>query len=72
MLDRREPAVRAGNNARQRRGLRQCDSREIFSKIGSRRFTETVNAERAALAHVDFVGIHGEDLLFCQPLLEQE
>ena len=72
MLHRRELAVGRRNDARQGGGLRQRDSRQIFSEIGRRRLTEAVNAERTALAHVDFVGIHGENLLFRQPLLEQE
>src|SRR5262249_7108574 len=72
MLHWREPAVGRRNDARQRGGLRQCDSRQILSEICRRRLAEAVNAERTALAHVDFVGGHGENLLFRQPLLKQE
>ena len=64
MLHWRELAVGRRNDTRQHGGLRQRDSRQIFSEIGRRRLTEAVNAERTALAHVDFVGIHGENLLF--------
>ena len=72
MLGRRKDAIRSGDDAGKHRCFGQCECPQVLSKIRCRPFAKAVNTEGSALAKVHLVGIHGEDLLLGQALLQQQ
>ena len=64
--------VRALNDAGQHRALGQVELLHILAEVGLRSLAKAVDREAAALAEVDLVGIHFEDLLLVEAMLELE
>ncbi len=56
-------AIRAANQARKKRRLRECQVRNVLIEISTRGLTETVDREPRLLAHVDLVTVELKDLL---------
>ena len=64
--------VGALDHACQQRALGQIELPDIFAKVRLRRLAKAVNREAAALPEVDLVGVHLEDLLLGEAVLELE
>ena len=60
------------DDAGEQRALGQIELAHIFAEVGLRRLAEAVDGEAAALAEVDLVGVHLEDLLLGEAMLELE
>ena len=45
---------------------------DVLAEVGARCFAKAVDGETAALAQVDLVGVHLEELLFVEAVLELE
>ena len=58
------------NQAGQSGGFGQCQQTHVLAEIGLRRLSKTVNAEGAAPAEVDLVGVVFEDLFLGEFLLD--
>ncbi len=64
--------VGALNHAGQQGGFGEIQLAEIFTEVGLGGFAEAVDGEAAALAEVDLVGVHLEDLLLVEAGFELE
>jgi len=60
------------DHASEESGLGEIELAEVFSEVSLRGFTEAINGEAAALAKVDLVGIHLEDLFLVEAGFELE
>ena len=69
VLERRE-IIRPLDHARDQGALRQVELANVLAEVGLRRLAETVDAEAAALAEVDLVGVHLENLLLVEARLQ--
>ena len=65
-------SVGALNHAGQQRALGQIELAHILAEVGLRGLAKSVDREAAALAEVDLVGVHLEDLLLGEAVLELE
>ena len=64
--------VGALDDAGEEGALGQVELANIFAEVGLGGFAEAVDGEAAALAEVDLVGIHLEDLLLGEAVFELE
>ena len=64
--------IRALNHAGQQRALGQVELAHILAEVGLRGLAKSVDGKAAALAQVDLVGIHLEDLLLGEAVFELE
>ena len=62
--------VGAANDAGQQGGLAQGQPADVLAEVGLGAFAEAVDAEAAALAQVDFIGVQLEDFFFLKAPLE--
>ena len=60
------------NHARQQRAFGQIELAHILAEVGLRRLAEAVDGKAAALAQVDLVGVHLEDLLLGEAVFKLE
>ena len=60
------------NDAGEQRAFRQVELANIFAEVGLGGFAEAIDGEAAALAEGDLVGVHLEDLLLGEAMLELE
>ncbi len=65
-------AVGPLNDAGQQRALGQIELAHILAEVGLRGLAESVDGKAAALAQVDLVGVHLEDLLLVEAVFELE
>ena len=68
----RRQGVGRRKHADQSGGLRQSQVRDVFAEVPGRRFAESVDRERSAMAQVHLVGVHREDLLLGEPLFQNQ
>ena len=64
--------VRALDDARQHGALGQIELADILAEVGLRSLAEAIDREAAALAQVDLVCVHLEDLLLGEAMFELE
>ena len=64
--------IRCSNNAGQERALAQAELAQILSEIADAGLGKSADAKAAAIAEVDFVRVHLENLFLVEALLEFE
>src|SRR5215469_7430372 len=70
MTVRRRIVVGRTNDAGKRNAFGKGKLAKVFAEVGNTGLGETTNAEAAAIAKINFIGIQLENLLLCETLLE--